>query len=162
VTIPEQVVARDGAISVPFADRIPVAGKSPLEVQHDIEHRLAEKAIEPQVIVVVTKSVSNSATVSGEVVSGSRVPLSINGDRLLDLIALSGGAKSSVYETFVRLSREGVTVTIPMERLVSEPAENIYAWPGDEPKSPPPAASQIVTVTVSPAPILGAGGLPYF
>src|ERR1700738_3912494 len=32
----------------------------------------------------------------------------------------------------------------------------------DEPKSPPPAASQIVTVTVSPIPILGAGGLPYF
>jgi len=131
VTIPEQVVARDGAISVPFADRIPVAGKSPLDVQHTIEHRLAEKAIEPQVIVVVTKSVTNSATVSGEVVSGSRVPLSINGDRLLDLIALAGGAKSAVYDTFVRLSREGVTVTIPMEGLVSDPAENIYAWPGD-------------------------------
>src|SRR5262245_42339007 len=32
VTIPEQIVARDGAISVPFADRIPVAGKSSLEV----------------------------------------------------------------------------------------------------------------------------------
>jgi polysaccharide export outer membrane protein len=125
------VVARDGAISVPFADRIPVAGKSPLDVQHTIEHRLAEKAIEPQVIVVVTKSVTNSATVSGEVVSGSRVPLSINGDRLLDLIALAGGAKSAVYDTFVRLSREGVTATIPMERLVSDPAENIYAWPGD-------------------------------
>ncbi len=131
VTIPEQVVARDGAISVPFADRIPVAGRSLLDVQHTIEGRLAEKAIEPQVIVVVTKSVSNSATVSGEVVSGSRVPLSVNGDRVLDLIAIAGGAKSAVYDTFVRLSREGVTVTIPMERLVSDPAENIYAWPGD-------------------------------
>ena len=82
-------------------------------------------------IVVVTKSVTNAATVSGEVVSGSRVPLSVNGDRLLDLIALAGGAKAPVYETFVRLSREGVTATIPMETLVSDPAENIYAWPGD-------------------------------
>ena len=36
VTIPEQVVSRDGAISVPFADRIPVAGQSLLEVPaHD-------------------------------------------------------------------------------------------------------------------------------
>jgi len=131
VTIPEQVVARDGGISVPFADRIPVAGKSQLDVQNTIERRLAEKAIEPQVIVVVTKSVTNAATVSGEVVSGSRVPLSVNGDRLLDLIALAGGAKAPVYETFVRLSREGVTATIPMETLVSDPAENIYAWPGD-------------------------------
>jgi polysaccharide export outer membrane protein len=131
VTIPDQVVARDGAISVPFADRIPVAGKSLLEVQHEIEQRLAEKAIEPQALVVVTRSVTNSATVSGEVVTGARVPLSVNGDHLLDLIALAGGARAPVYETFVRLSRSGVTATIPMEQLVSDPAENIYAWPGD-------------------------------
>jgi polysaccharide export outer membrane protein len=131
VTIPDQVVARDGAISVPFADRIPVAGKSPLEVQRVIEQRLADKAIEPQALVAITKSISNSATVSGEVVAGARVPLSVNGDRLLDVIALAGGAKAPVYDTFARLSREGVTATIPMEKLVSDPAENIYAWPGD-------------------------------
>jgi polysaccharide biosynthesis/export protein len=131
VTIPEQVVARDGSISIPFADRIPVAGKSTVEVQRIIEQRLAEKAIEPQAIVVITKSVTYAATVSGEVVNGARVPLSVNGDRLLDLIALAGGAKAPVYETFVRLSRDGVTVTLPMETLVSNPAENIYAWPGD-------------------------------
>jgi polysaccharide biosynthesis/export protein len=131
VTIPDQVVARDGAISVPFADRIHVAGQSSLDVQRTIEQRLAEKAIEPQVLVNITRSITNTATVSGEVVAGARVPLSINGDRLLDLIALAGGAKSPVYETFVRLSRNGVTATIPMEQLVSEPAENIYAWPGD-------------------------------
>ena len=131
VTIPDQVVARDGAISVPFADRIPVAGKSPLEVQRVIEQRLADKAIEPQVLVVITKSITNSVTVSGEVVAGARVPLSVNGDHLLDVIALAGGAKAPVYDTFVRLSREGVTATIPMEKLVSDPAENIYAWPGD-------------------------------
>jgi polysaccharide biosynthesis/export protein len=131
VTIPDQVVARDGAITVPFADRIPVAGKSPLEVQHAIEQRLADKAIEPQAIVNITKSITNSVTVSGEVVTGARVPLSVNGDRLLDVIALAGGAKAPVYDTFVRLSRQGVTATIPMEKLVSEPAENIYVWPGD-------------------------------
>ncbi|HXC14487.1 MAG TPA: polysaccharide biosynthesis/export family protein [Stellaceae bacterium] len=131
VTIPDQVVTRDGAISVPFAGRISVAGRSPLEVQREIEERLAGKAIEPQVIVTVDKSVTNTATVSGEVVSGARVPLSVGGDRLLDLIAAAGGAKAPVYATFVRLSRDGVTVTMPMSRLVSNPAENIYAWPGD-------------------------------
>ena len=77
------MVSRDGAISVPFADRIPVAGQSLLEVQHTIEQRLADKAIEPQTLVVVTRSVTNSATVSGEVVNGARVPLSVNGDHLL-------------------------------------------------------------------------------
>jgi polysaccharide export outer membrane protein len=131
VTIPEQIVARDGGISVPFADRVPAAGRLPVEVQKTIEQRLAEKAIEPQVIVTVTKSLSTSVTVAGEVVSGARVPLSLKGDRLLDLIAAAGGAQAPVYETFVRLSRDGITATIPMEALVSDPAENIYAYPGD-------------------------------
>jgi polysaccharide biosynthesis/export protein len=79
----------------------------------------------------VTRSVTNSVTVAGEVVQGARVPLSLKGDRLLDLIAATGGAKAPVYETFVRLSRDGITATIPMESLVSTPAENIYAYPGD-------------------------------
>jgi len=131
VTIPEQIVGRDGGISVPFADRVPAAGRLPIEVQKTIEQRLQEKAIEPQVIVTVTKSLSNSVTVAGEVVSGARVPLSLKGDRLLDLIAAAGGARAPVYETFVRLSRDSITATIPMEALVSDPAENIYAYPGD-------------------------------
>jgi polysaccharide export outer membrane protein len=131
VTIPEQIVTQDGAISVPFGGRIQVAGRLPVEVQRSIEQRLAEKAIEPQAIVTITKSIANSATVTGEVVAGARLPLSVKGDRLLDLIATVGGAKAPVYETFVRLSRGGVTATIPMEALVSDPSENIYAQPGD-------------------------------
>jgi polysaccharide biosynthesis/export protein len=131
VTIPEQIVTQDGAISVPFGGRIQVAGRLPLEVQRSIEQRLAEKAIEPQAIVTVTRSIANSATVTGEVVAGARLPLSVRGDRLLDLIATAGGAKAPVYETFVRLSRDGITATIPMEALVSDPSENIYAQAGD-------------------------------
>jgi polysaccharide biosynthesis/export protein len=131
VTIPEQMVGQDGGISVPFADRVPVAGRLPVEVQKTVERRLAEKAIEPQAIVTITRSVTNSATVTGEVIAGARVPLSLKGDRLLDLIAAAGGAKTPLYETFVRLSRDGITATIPMEMLVSDPAENIYAYPGD-------------------------------
>jgi polysaccharide export outer membrane protein len=110
---------------------VPAAGRLPVEVQREIERRLQEKAIEPQVILTVTRSVTNSVTVAGEVVQGARVPLSLKGDRLLDLIAATGGAKAPVYETFVRLSRDGITATIPMESLVSTPAENIYAYPGD-------------------------------
>ncbi len=131
VTLPEQAVGRDGAISVPFAGRIQVAGRLPVEVQRAIEHRLSGKAIDPQAIVTVTRSVSNTATVSGDAVSGARVPLSPKGDRLLDLVAAAGGAHTPVYETALRLSRGGVTVSVPMEVLVSDPAQNIYAQPGD-------------------------------
>ena len=94
--IPDQVVTPDGAISVPFAGRIAVAGRTPLQVQDEIQQRLADKAIEPQAIVTVTKSITNTATVSGEVVTGARVPLSVGGDHLLDVIAAAGGAKAPV------------------------------------------------------------------
>lgn len=131
VTIPEQVVTQDGAISVPYAGRVRAAGLKPVQVQREVEKRLAGKAIEPQAIVVIAKSLTNTATVTGEVIQGARVPLSLKGDRLLDLIAAAGGARAPVYETYVRLSRDGVTATIPMETLVSNPAENIYAQAGD-------------------------------
>jgi len=58
---------------VPFGGRIHVAGRRPLEVQHEIERRLADKAIEPQVIATVTRSLTNTATVTGEVIAGARV-----------------------------------------------------------------------------------------
>jgi polysaccharide export outer membrane protein len=63
--------------------------------------------------------------------AGTRVPLSPGGDRLLQVIAAARGAKSPIHQTFVRLSRDGVTATIPLERLVADPAEDIYAQPGD-------------------------------
>jgi len=130
-TIPDQQVAPDGAIVVPFAGQIPAAGRTPVEVQQTIETLLASKALQPQALVIVKKSTANTVTVAGEVVPGARLPLSPGGDRLLQVIAAAGGAQAPVHETFVRLSRDGVTATIPFERLVADPAEDIYARPGD-------------------------------
>lgn len=131
VTLPEQQVAPDGAISVPYAGRVPALNQTPLEVQLTIQRRLAKTSFEPQVIVTVTKSISQSVTVSGEAMAGTRVPLSVRGDRLLDVIAAAGGTKTAPYETAVRLTRHGVSVTIPMQSLVSDPSTNVYALPGD-------------------------------
>src|SRR5271157_290113 len=129
--IPDQQVAPDGAIDVPYAGRVPAAGRTPAEVQQTIEALLADKALQPQALVIVKKSDANAVTVAGEVVAGARVPLTPGGDRVLQVIAAAGGANAPVYETFVRLSRHGVTATIPLEGLIADPAEDIYAQPGD-------------------------------
>lgn len=131
VLLPDQVVAPDGAISVPYAGRIPAANRTPLQVQQTIQRLLAKSAFEPQVLVTLSKSVATTVTVSGEAMTGARVPLTVRGDRLLEVIASAGGSKSAPYETLVRLTRHGVTGTIPMSRLLSDPSENIYAVPGD-------------------------------
>lgn len=130
-TIPDQPVEADGAISVPYAGRVAVTGRTPVEAQQAIEALLTGKALDPQALVIVKKSAVNAVTVAGEGVAGAKVPLSPGGDRLLQVIAAAGGAKTPVYETFVRLSRGGLAATIPLERLVANPDENIYARPGD-------------------------------
>ncbi len=55
-----------------------------------IENELAGKAIQPQVLVSVTKPISQTVTVTGEAVAGARLPLSGHGDRLLDVLASAG------------------------------------------------------------------------
>jgi polysaccharide export outer membrane protein len=45
VQIPPQLVQSDGAISVPYAGRIPAAGRSPAEVQQKIQARRANRAL---------------------------------------------------------------------------------------------------------------------
>lgn len=129
--IPDQVVARDGAITVPYAGRIEVTGLSPPEVERTILERLAGKAIEPQVLVTVSRNITNSVTVTGEVTNGARVPLTARGDRILDAIAAAGGVRGAVHESFVRLTRGRNTVTVPMETILAAPQENVYLRGGD-------------------------------
>jgi polysaccharide export outer membrane protein len=130
-TIPDQAVGRDGAISVPYAGRVRVLGRSTAEVQLVVEKALEGKAIQPQVLVNVTRPISNTATVGGEVTQGARVPLSMKGDRLLDVVATAGGIRAPVNETFVQLARGDRTARVALSRVVSDPRENIYIRPGD-------------------------------
>ncbi|MAM62798.1 polysaccharide biosynthesis/export family protein [Maritimibacter sp. UBA3975] len=129
--IPAQVVERDGAITIPYAGRVTVAGLMLSEAEAKIVEALQGKAIEPQAIVSVNQNVSNTVTVTGEVVNGRRIPLTQAGDRILDVIAAAGGARSPTDETVVTLSRGGHTLSIAMGKLIKNPSENIYARAGD-------------------------------
>jgi len=130
-TIPEQVVARDGTIEVPYAGRLRVAGLRPAEVEQLVVRSLQGKAIEPQAVVTISKNLSNTVTLGGEVAAGARVPLSSKGDRLLDVIAGAGGIRISAHEAFIRLTRRKHTVSVAYNALLNHPEENIYVLPGD-------------------------------
>ena len=131
-TIPEQVVGRDGSITVPYAGRISVAGKTTRAVQVVIQKALEGKAIQPQVLVNDTKPISNTVSIGGEGVGvAQRLPLSVKGDRLLEVIAQAGGVKMQVNEIVVELQRGGVTERVPLARVAEDPRENIFMRPGD-------------------------------
>ena len=130
-TIPDQAVGRDGSITVPYAGRIRVQGLTQADLQLAVEQALNGKAIQPQVLATITRPLSKTVTVTGEVTTGGRIPLSDGGDRLLDVIAQAGGIKAPVNETFLRLQRAGKTASVSLLRVVSDPKENIYLRPGD-------------------------------
>lgn len=129
--IPEQIVARDGSITVPYAGRIRVQGLRPAQVEARLVDALKGRAIEPQALVTITRNSSNTVTVTGEVVNGAMVPINVRGHRLLDVIALAGGARSPVHETFISLMRHGRSVSVPMPIVLERPAENIHVRPND-------------------------------
>jgi polysaccharide biosynthesis/export protein len=131
-TLPDQTVQTDGTITVPYAGRIAAAGLTTIEARQEIEARLADKVLMPQALVIDTSSPANSVSVSGAVMKGGRIPLPADGERLLQVIAAAGGSRAPVPDVFVRLTRGGATATIPLATLVSDPAEDIYAAPGDD------------------------------
>lgn len=131
ITIPSQSVEADGSISVPFAGRIFVAGETIGAVEEKISRALQGKAVQPQALVTVVRSSVNTVTVTGEVAGGSRVPLSAGGERILDVIAASGGLRAPVHESVVELTRQRASARIPFQKLIHSPRENLVLLPGD-------------------------------
>jgi len=130
-TLPPQVIELDGTVDIPFAGRVRVAGMTPARAGRQIERALEGKAPQPQVVVTLVASVTNLATVGGDVGRPGPVPLTIRGERLLDVIAAAGGAKYESYDCDVRLIRAGRVATVKLRRVVGDPAENVQIQPGD-------------------------------
>ena len=128
--LPPTLVDRTGEITVPYAGRIRVAGRTPREVEQVVVEKLGDRAIQPQAVVNIHTNTANTVNVLGDV-GGGQVPLTQRDDRLLDVIALAGGAKSPAYDTLVRLTRGSVTGTVSLQRVISDPRENISIKPGD-------------------------------
>jgi len=131
-TLPEQVVAQDGTIEVPYAGRLKVAGLTPAETEQEIVDALAHKAIQPQVVVTISKNLSNTVSVGGEVGSGARIPLTTKGDRILDVIAAAGGIRIPASDAFIQVTRGRRTVAVAYNTILAHPEENIYSMPGDD------------------------------
>jgi polysaccharide biosynthesis/export protein len=130
-SFPEQPVDDDGSIYVPFAGRIPVAGKTLQAIDADIAERLAKKANQPQVMVLMRQSFSSNATVVGEVTHSTRVPLVPGNERLLDALAAAAGVKNPVDKTTIQITRADHVYSLPMDTIIRDPQQNVPLLPGD-------------------------------
>ena len=131
VTLPTQMVAADGTISIPFAGRIAVAGRTTEQIEASIVSHLKGKANQPQVLVGVAKNNASNVTVVGEVNTSTMMPLTPKGERLLDALAFAGGLKQPVSHMAVQLSRGDKTAIMPLDAVIRDPKQNVMLKPGD-------------------------------
>lgn len=130
-TLPPQMVDADGTIVIPFAGTITAEGLRPQQLERVIAGRLKGKANAPQVIVRITSNRSATATIVGDVVNSTSIPLTGKGERLLDAVAAAGGVKQSTSKMTVRLTRGQQTVSEPLDAVLLDPEQNIRLAAGD-------------------------------
>ncbi|SEF11768.1 polysaccharide export outer membrane protein [Burkholderia sp. WP9] len=131
VTLPAQMVAADGSIAIPFANRVVVKGRTTEQIEASIVSHLKGKANQPQVLVRVAKNNASNVTIVGEVNTSAMMPLTPKGERLLDGVAFAGGLKQPVSRMAVQLSRGDVTATMPLDSVIRDPRQNVMLKPGD-------------------------------
>ncbi len=137
VTLPDQEVDQSGRISVPYAGKdsnsgfVKAKGRRLVDVQTDIQQRLMNKAIEPQVIVTMVKRTSNLFSVMGDVNQPGRFTLEQGGTRILDALSMAGGPRSNDYNTLITLQRGNRSATARLSTLLTESENNIFVKPND-------------------------------
>jgi polysaccharide export outer membrane protein len=131
VTLPEQVIDRDGMLNVPFAGKIPAAGHSLPDLEQEIARRLKGKANQPEVLVRRTRNLSSTVTVVGEVGNSVRLPLTPGGERLLDALAAAGGFRQPVNKMTVQITRGSDFYSMPLQTVIRDPRQNVVLQAGD-------------------------------
>lgn len=147
--LPELLVGPEGTISVPFAGAVPARGRTLRQIEEEIVRRLRGRANAPQAQVRLSRNVSSTVTVVGEVNQSAQVPLTPKGERLLDVLARAGGVKSPVNLTTIQVTRNGQSFRMPLTAIIDRGDNNVVL-----------ARDDIVTALFQPYSftVLGAAG----
>lgn len=130
--LPPLVVDRSGAVNVPFAGRVQVDGLTGPEAADAIKRALRGKVGNPQVVAYIAQNPSNAITVLGDVRSPGRAALSVNTDRILDVIAAAGGPTRPAEDLIVNVRRGNQTYSAPLSSVSTEFGENVRLRRGDQ------------------------------
>lgn len=130
-TLPETRVDDEGNITLPYAGKLHVLGKTPLEIQGDIRRALRGYSQNPQILVTRREVITNSVIVGGEVARPGRLVLNTNQETLSDVVALAGGYRGKASDIVVRVKRRDESADYRLSALLDNPALDVRAFPGD-------------------------------
>jgi len=132
-----------GVISFPYVGIVASNGKTPLEIQSDIQTRLADGYLRnPQVTVRFKERRSKKIAVFGEVHRGTIIPFT-DGMTITEAVSQAGGFTPRAWENAVKVKRKSAQgtqeFTVPVKGIAAGSAPTFYMRPGDSvyvPKSP--------------------------
>lgn len=124
-------VDEDGNITLPYIGTIKVAGRTPLALSNLIEGQLRRLSQSPQVTIAITDTLESNAILSGAIARPGRYRLTSARERLLDLVAIAGGANGNIVDMELRVVRGSRVATIRLADLRPEDLGNIVVAPGD-------------------------------
>lgn len=131
VPLPPQQVEISGAITVPYAGSVQAVGRTPQQLSKEIAKRLAQRAVEPQVVVSIQERRYGTVNVLGDVNTPTKLTIDPGGLRLLEAVARAGGPRGAPYETLVILKRGNATAEALLSAVLHIPGQNSLLSPGD-------------------------------
>ena len=130
-TLPNVTVGRDGAITVPWVGRMIAAGKTTDQLAAALTASYRRISESPQVMVSIRENVNNTVIVQGDVKRPGRIPLTLARERVLDAIAMTGGAASASVDSLVTLTRGGRSSDQPLSSIDPSSADDVELLPQD-------------------------------
>lgn len=106
-------VRDDGQISLPFLNDVPAAGKTPVALARELEQRLRNLIVTPQVTVAVEERVPLRISVLGEVIEPGLHDLE-PGAGVAQALAAAGGLKEFAHKDRVFVLRDS---SVPPQRI---------------------------------------------
>lgn len=133
----EYAVSEEGTINFPEIGLVEVSGRTPAQVEQEIQARLADGyLVNPTVSVLVKEYKSKTVSVLGQVRKPSVVNY-VSGLSIVDAISQAGGFTPMARKNAVKVTRksrtEGKTesFTVPVESIANGKANDFYLRPGD-------------------------------
>lgn len=132
-------VSEAGTINFPEIGLVEVRGRTPAEVEQEIQKRLADGyLVNPTVSILVKEYKSKTISVLGQVRKPTTIPYAA-GMSIVDAISQAGGFTPMARKNAVKVTRSGArdaaakteSFTVPVESIASGKAKAFFLRPGD-------------------------------
>ncbi len=125
-------VAPDGAVFIPYLDKIYLSGKNPEGARQLIQERMGEILPSSQVQLAYTAGSGSSVSLVGGVGQAGIVPLPDRNFSILKLISQGGGVAPTMRNPQVSLVRDGRTYKTSLSRLYDNASLDVVLRGGDK------------------------------